>query len=214
MTGRPNDEIGSRHDRPDLLVLVLALWIAAAACYPGWNAFEPNRVGFDPCGNFVCDLLSGRTPDGRTNFASAACMATAVLLLVFGALLHLWLTPPASPRLRPWCRASGLLAAGLALGVCVEQAFALPLPHGTLALSAAAAGAFPTGAWVAADWRRDRGVTPRRMILALMCGAAVVEIVGYSVAQLGGPLTRVVPTTQNLAFLGLLGWLAARRRYS
>ncbi|CAN0501986.1 unnamed protein product, partial [Discosporangium mesarthrocarpum] len=129
--------------RTVIVVFVLS-WLFAMIAYPGWNAFDPDSTGYDPLRNFVCDLLSAKTPDGRGNVTSAVVMMFAINMLVATRLLPLWWRVPLRGPWRTATRALAVIAAALTLLICVEQLLALELPHGSLTLAAAAAGLLPT----------------------------------------------------------------------
>jgi len=178
----------------------VVLWWVAMAAYPGWNAFDPDSQGHDWLRNFLCDLLSAETPDGRDNVAGATAMSLAMLVLVFGAMMPLWRRTPL--RVACW------VAAALVVLVCAEQALALPLPHGLVTLAAGAVGAAPTAVVMWRDWRAS-GVLVRAAI-ALVAAFTVANFVSYTIVQFGGALTPVVPTAQKGALCGLLLWLLLR----
>ena len=197
-----------RMNRSRLAVLAfMALWIVAMASYPGWNAFDSTSTGHDFLRNFLCDILSATTPDGRSNVVGAVAMNTGVLVLVAGALLPLWWHAPVR---HPWQIAGRMLGGGaalLTLAICVEQAFALPLSHNVVTLTAGAAGLVPTFAVAAADWRSPDSTPTRRALLIGTLVASLANFVSYALVQLGGTLTPFVPAAQKVALVCLVGWL-------
>ncbi|MFK7740533.1 MAG: hypothetical protein AB8H80_09420 [Planctomycetota bacterium] len=184
-----------------------ALWAAAMAAYPGWNAFDSASIGHSWWQNFLCDLLSAQTPDGRDNALASLAMTGATLALVFGSLLPIWLryAPRSGPR-RTLYRSLVGLAVLLATLIAVEQAWALPLPHGTATLAAGMAGLAPTAVVMQHDWRFG-GSRLRRVVSLLVLAAVGTNFVSYAMVQAGGELTPVVPTAQKLALVFLLLWL-------
>ena len=192
------------------VVIFGTLWIVAMITYPGWNAFDPTSTSHDFSRNFLCDLLSARTPDGRSNFVGSIAMNAGAVALVLGSLLPLWWHAPVSGRWRTSNRLLGGVATALTLAICVEQAFAIPLPHGVITLAAGAAGLVPTAVVAVVDWRSSDGKTIRRALLLVMLIASLVNFVSYAFVQNGGELTLVVPVTQKVALVCLLAWLCLK----
>lgn len=177
--------------------------------YPGWNAFSPAsaNTAYDPLRNFLCDLLSAETPDARDNVTGSTAMTLAITLLVTLVLLPLWWNVNAPQALRRCSRWFGVLAGLATLLICIEQAFDLDLPHGAVTLTAGGLALLPTLLVVRADWRSPHTPWSRRPIIVGMLLAMIANFVSYSIVQLGGELTRVVPTAQNSALALLLAWL-------
>ena len=190
-----------------VIVVFLAFWLIAMMSYPGWNAFDAKSPSYDPLRNFLCDLLSAETPNGRNNVVSATAMTLAVSMLVVARLLPLWWNVRARGGWRTLCRALGVAASVLTLLIGIEQAFGLDLPHGTLTLMAGGFGLLPTTIVMFADWRSSRASPARRVAMLGMLVAGLVNFVSYSMVQLGQKLTPIVPTAQNCTLLLLLVWL-------
>ncbi|MCA8974135.1 MAG: hypothetical protein KDC98_05405 [Planctomycetes bacterium] len=189
--------------------LALLLWVAAMSTYPGWSALDPAATAFHPGRNFLCDLLSATTPDGQDNRLAATLMLMAAATVMFGGLLPAWWQVPGTAHGRRTARLMAILAAGLAVTICVEQGLQLALPHGPLTLAAGAAGLLPTALAMSGDWREGR-TWLMRPLLGTFLVAALANLIGYAIVQLGGALTPVVPLAENAAFLLLLIWLALR----
>ncbi len=180
------------------------------ATYPGWNSFDPDSVGHDFFHNFLCDLLSSTTPDGRQNLVGAGFMNLGISVLVLGALLPLWWSVPLTGAWQLASRVLGAIAATLTLAICIEQALGLKWSHNVLTLSAGAAGLVPTMLVAWTDWRSVDATRTRRLLLGGVVLFSLANFVSYSLVQLGGTLTSFVPTTQKLALLCLVGWLCLK----
>ena len=191
-----------------MLVFAIA-WVVAIATYPGWSAFDSGSTGYDPRHNFLCDLLSRRTPDGRDNSVASSALALGVVALLSFGLLRTWWRAPVSGRRRTLLRVSATACAVLSLALFAQLLFGLPVPHGATTLAAAATGFVPTACVARADWRREGRLV--RWLLVGLLGAAVTNFVGYACAQLGAPMIELVPIAQQVTLLCLLGWLAVRR---
>lgn len=189
------------------VLIFVALWLVAMGVYPGWNSFDSNSSGHDVLRNFLCDLLSPTTPDGRSNLVGSIAMNAGVAVFVVGGLLPLWWRLPFDAPWRWMVRALGVVAAILTLTICVEQAFDLALSHNTVTLSAGAAGLVPTILLAMNDWRSIDATTARRTLLVGTILASLVNFVSYTLVQLGGTLTMVVPVAQRVALACLVGWL-------
>jgi len=187
--------------------LFVVLWVTAMCSYPGWTQMDANTHGHDWWRNFLCDLLASETPDGRTNLIGSIAMTVSVVVVIFGGLLRLWWNVDASrPRLMI-ARIAAVSAILLTLGICAEQAIGLDLPHGVLALAAGGVGLVPTAMVMLRDWRRADCTRLRRFAIVGLGVSAVTNFVSYTMVQLGGELTPVVPTAQKFSILFLLLWL-------
>lgn len=189
------------------VVLFTVLWITAMSTYPGWTQLDPNTQGHDWCRNFLCDLLASETGDGRSNLVGSIVMTVSVVVMIFGGMLPLWWNVAAAGRRRTIARTASVLAIMLTLGICIEQTMVLELPHGALALGAGGVGLVPTAIVMVEDWRRAGCTRLRRFAMVGLAVSAVTSFVSYSIVQLGGELTPVVPTAQKFAITFLLLWL-------
>lgn len=189
------------------VLIFVASWIVAMSTYPGWNAFDSHSTGHDVLRNFLCDLLSATTPDGRSNLVGSIAMNAGAVVLVLGALLPLWWQVPLRGPWRCTSRVLGVVAALFTLTICVQQAFALAISHNTVTLSAAAAGLVPTTLLGVTDWRSVDTTTTRRVFLLGTILASLVNFFSYALVQLGSTLTLVVPIAQKVALVCLLAWL-------
>lgn len=187
--------------------LFLVLWVTAMSTYPGWTQFDADSQGHDWWRNFLCDLLASETPDGRSNLLGSIAMTVSVVAMIFCGLLRLWWNVAAVGRRRTIARAASVLAIMLTLGICIEQTMVLELPHEAMALSAGGVGLVPTAMVMLEDWRRADCTRLRRIALVGFGVSAVISIVSYSIVQLGGELTPVVPTAQKFSIVFLLLWL-------
>ena len=201
----------SMHFLRGTLFVCASLWVAAIVCYPGWSSFYPDSGGYDFRHNFVCDLLSGVTPDGRDNSTSSTLMATSFAVLFVVHLCPAWWWASHHPALRRIARFLGVLATGLALLVCAEQVLSIRFPHGTLTLGAASAAAFPTALVIREDWRRSSHRSPLRYVLVALVVFASTNFVSYSVVQISGEASMVVPIAQNGTIPLLFAWLWLRK---
>lgn len=190
------------------VTVFVGLFAAAMAVYPGWNRFDHESDGHDFLRNFLCDLLSATTPDGRSNARGAALMSAAVLALTLGGLLPLWWRACKHGPCRALGRVLGLAAAALTVAICAEQALGLRWPHHAITLSAGALGLVPTAMAAAADWCTSKRAALRRTLLLVTLAGAMTNFVSYALVQLGSPLTLWVPVSQKIALCGLLAWLA------
>lgn len=189
------------------VALFVVLWITAMSLYPGGSAFDPDAVGHVWWRNFVCDLLASETSDGRSNRAGSIAMTTGVVVVVLFGMLRLWWSVRVGMRWRTVVRVVAIGAVLLTLGICVEQAMALPLPHGVLVMAAGVVGLVPTALAMRDDWQQPDDSFVRRGAMVGLGLSAIVNFVSYTIVQLGGPLTPVVPTAQKCAILFLLLWL-------
>ncbi|MGK0153799.1 MAG: hypothetical protein ACI9SE_000747 [Neolewinella sp.] len=187
--------------------LFVVLWITAMSTYPGWTQFDANSVGHDWWRNFLCDLLAAETPDGRINLLGSIAMTVSVVVVIFGGMLRLWWNVEALGHRRSIARTGAVLAIMLTLCICIEQVMALDLPHGVLALAAGGVGLVPTAMVMLDDWRRADCTWLRRFAIVGLGVSAVTNFVTYSIVQLGGELTPVVPTAQKFSIVFLLLWL-------
>jgi hypothetical protein len=187
--------------------LFLVLWITAMSTYPGWTQFDADSQGHDWWRNFLCDLLACETPDGRSNLLGSIAMTVSVVAMIFCGLLRLWWNVAAVGHRRTIARVASVLAIMLTLGICIEQTMVLDMPHEALALSAGGVGLVPTAMVMLEDWRRADCTRLRRIALVGLGVSAVTNIVSYSIVQLGGELTPVVPTAQKFSIVFLLLWL-------
>ncbi len=191
-----------------VVAVFVALWVASMSLYPGGNIFAPGSDGHDFTRNFLCDLLTPVTADGRGNAPGAALMNVAVVALTIGGLLPLWWRASSNPLWRSTARSFGAAAAVLIGAICVDQAFGLRWSHNAVTLCAGALGLAPTAMVAATDWRAPRQKRLRRALLLGTMAASLVNFVSYALVQLGNPLTPVVPISQKVALLGLLGWMS------
>lgn len=194
------------------VLIFVALWILAMSVYPGGNSFDPDSSGHDVLRNFLCDILASTTPAGRSNLVGSIAMNSGMVVLVIGGLLPLWWRLPYGDPLRRILRVLGLIAAILTLTICVEQAFDLAWSHNTITLSAGAAGLVPTMLLALCDWRSSDSTAARRVFLVGTILASLVNFVSYTLVQLGGTLTMVVPVAQSVALVCLVVWLFLQPR--
>ena len=149
------------------ILIFVSLWIVAMVSYPGWNAFDSDSVGHDLLRNFLCDLLSAVTPDGRSNRLGCLAMNTAVVALVTTSLLPIWWRA-STGRMQTAGRVLAVAATVLTLTICAEQALGLDLSHNVITLAAGAAGLLPTMLAAASDWRSpDHPALRRSLLIAL-----------------------------------------------
>lgn len=191
--------------------LFVVLWITAMSTYPGCTHFDANSQGHSWwhgwLHNFLCDLLASETPNGSSNLLGSIAMTVSVVVVIFGGMLRLWWNVEALGRRRTIARTATVLAIMLTLGICIEQTMALELPHGALTLAAGGVGLVPTAMVMLEDWRRADCTRLRRFAMVGLGVSAVTNFVSYSIVQLGGELTPVVPMAQNFSIVFLLLWL-------
>ncbi|MDF1838058.1 MAG: hypothetical protein P1V35_09335 [Planctomycetota bacterium] len=189
------------------VVAFTAMWVLAMALYPGGSSFDAGSEGHDFFRNFLCDVLSSETSDGRANRWGAGSMAVGIVILIGGGLWPLWWRVPVAQPWRTLSRILGSVAAILTGLLCMEQAFRLDLSHHRITLTAGAAGLIPTVLVAVIDWRDSNVTLARKLWLSGTLLASLVNYVSYSMVQWGSELTPLVPTSQKLALLCLLAWL-------
>ena len=188
-----------------------ALFIAAAAVYPGGNWLDRTAPGYHFFANYFCDLtqpvsLSGvKNPLGsRLAQLSMSCFALA--LAGFFWLVPRFFGPPG--RLGTWVRVLGECAVLCYLAVPFTPSELFGDLHAWLSL---VAGGFGLAAALCAVWgllRGDRGARVLGLLgaLALVAGGVHAAIfVRALYAHESAPL--FVPAVQKLAAALLSGWM-------
>ncbi len=175
----------------------LALFVAAAARYPGGTNWSPDTVGHRWTENFVCALLQAEALNGAENPARPWALAALLLLCTSAAVLFFRISRSTTSRVHR----STIEIGGI--GTAVYSMFVATPLHDLVVNIGLVFGLCAFGAVLHLLWRERRNAL-------LLCGIAFLCIkIANAVIYYGDIGFRLLPVLQKVGIVVGLGWLLA-----
>lgn len=189
------------------LAAFLGLQIAAAAAYPGGTFCDAHVRRYLFWGNYVCDVMQPRAPDGAANAGAALLGTLSFAAIAVGFVPFWWLVGALVGRgAGVAVRILGVLSAAATFVVARVPSGRWPLLHVGAVFTAAIPGLAAAVIGAVALLRAGRRLAGALGIVTL--SVAAVNAAGYGRAVLHGVRCNPsLPVVQKLAALALLAWM-------
>jgi hypothetical protein len=198
------------------LSLFCLAMVVGALLYPGGSWLHPNAAGFSWTNNFWCDLTRRPAHNGAPN-PWAPWLGTLGFAALGAALALFWMEVAAlltAPRAR-FVKVAGVASAVATALVALVPSNRFPGLHAPVALAAGCLGII-CGIFCGAFALRARRRFPAFAAWsALLLGAALANLLLYVRAvYFHASETPLLPLSQKLATVALVGWMLAGLRIS